>query len=290
MKYFQTDFLLKPYEEAFADVLSALLADLGYETFSPHTEGLTAYIQRPMYDEDAVRSLCTCFPLPGVNITFCTTEAPDENWNQVWEEEGFHPVCIDQRIVVHDVKHTDVPEVEYDILITPRMAFGTGSHQTTRMLLSTLADMPIEGCRVVDAGTGTGVLAIMCMKRGAAQVLAYDIDEWSVENAKDNVLLNGFSASIDIRQGDASVLENIRGVDLLIANINRNILLADMPSFYRALRPGGKLLLSGFYAEDIPALENAASSMGMKKICANQGEDGWSTLLLETDTTSRMDI
>ena len=352
MKYYEVKCTLRPFSEAAADVLSAMLAEIGFESFSQEEDELLAYIQQSEWDEDRMQQVVQDFPLPDVSISYACSEAPDQDWNQVWEEEGFQPIIIptpsldrpspslslvgrgedscpvvsaplptrerqgegllgEALIVVHDVKHTDVPPAKYDILITPRMAFGTGSHQTTRLILRTLASLDLEGKRVIDAGTGTGILAIMAMKRGAASVFAYDIDEWSVENTKDNLLLNArppltppcrgrtiYSSpykgevgrgSVVVVCGDSSVLDGQPQADLLIANINRNILLQDLPRFAKAIKPKGKMILSGFYSEDIPVLKDAAVQHGFS-LLKQESEGEWAMLLFEADAPGGRDV
>ena len=312
MKYFEVKCELQPFSETASDLLSAELAEIGFESFSPAEDGLLAYIQQGEWDEDRMRQVVEGFCLPDVTISYSRTEAPDEDWNQVWEEEGFQPIMIPQAsIVVHDVKHTDVPPAEYDILITPRLAFGTGSHQTTRLILRTLAQLDLKGKHVIDAGTGTGILAIMAIKRGAASVFAYDIDEWSVENTKDNLLLNktpsnsplkgdntvqeasplrgGLEGSVMVVCGDSSVLEGQPLADLLIANINRNILLADLPRFAKAVKEKGKMILSGFYLSDVPVLEEATVQHGFS-LLRTESEEEWAMLLFEADALGRRDV
>ena len=246
MKYYKVEFRVEPMSEEACDVLSALLAEAGFETFVPTDEGLTAYVQQSMYSEEAVRAITADFLMPDVSITFRCEEAPDEDWNETWEAEGFEPIVLDDLVCVHDTHHPAPARCEYDIIVNPRMAFGTGSHPTTQQILRQLCIMPLEGKRIIDAGCGTGVLGFLCSMRGASEVFAYDIDEWSVENTRINAELNGVSAII-IKEGDASVLPQEGDYDLLIANINRNILLADMPRFAKALRADGQLLMSGFY-------------------------------------------
>ena len=312
MKYFEVKCELQPFSETASDLLSAELAEIGFESFSPAEDGLLAYIQQSEWDEDRMRQVVEGFCLPEVTISYSRTEAPDEDWNQVWEEEGFQPIMIPQAsIVVHDVKHTDVPPAEYDILITPRLAFGTGSHQTTRLILRTLAQLDLKGKHVIDAGTGTGILAIMAIKRGAASVFAYDIDEWSVENTKDNLLLNhiqtlsdsplkgekqkvsplrgGLEGSVAVVCGDSSVLEGREQADLLIANINRNILLADLPRFAKAVKEKGKMILSGFYLADVPVLVEATVQHGFS-LLRTESEEEWAMLLFEADALGRRDV
>lgn len=290
MKYYEVKCVLNPFSQEAADLLSATLSEIGFEAFSVTEDGLTAYIQQSEWDEDKMRQSVQDFFLPDVGISYSCAEAPDEDWNQVWEEEGFQPVVIGDEVVVHDVKHTDVPPAKYDILITPRLAFGTGSHQTTRLILRTLAHLDVEGCRVVDAGTGTGILAIMAIKCGAASVFAYDIDEWSVENTRDNLLLNHiYNNVVEVQAGDSSVLEGREQADLLIANINRNILLADLPRFASAVKPGGKMILSGFYLADVPVLAEATVQHGFS-LLQTESEEEWAMLLFEADALGRRDV
>ena len=295
MKYFEIKCTLQPFSEVAADVLSAELAGIGFESFSVADDSLLAYIQQSEWNETRMQEVVQDFCLPDVSISYTCTEAPDEDWNQVWEEEGFQPIYLplgggqEGAIVVHDVKHTDVPPAKYDILITPRLAFGTGSHQTTRLILRTLAHLDLEGKHLIDAGTGTGILSIMGIKRGAASVFAYDIDEWSVENTKDNLLLNHIYNNVEIKVGDSSVLEGQPQADLLIANINRNILLQDLPRFAKAVKPRGQMILSGFYLADIPVLTEAAMLHGFS-LLKQENEEEWAMLLFEADALGRRDV
>ena len=318
MKYYEVKCTLQPFDETATDLLSAMLSEIGFEAFSVAEDGLLAYIQQSEWSEAGMQEVIQNFCLPDVSISYTCSEAPDEDWNQVWEEEGFQPIILslspalsqgegdisqpschsftpplegtgEALIVVHDVKHTDVPAAKYDILITPRLAFGTGSHQTTRLILRTLAHMDLEGKHVIDAGTGTGILSIMCIKRGAADVFAYDIDEWSVENTKDNLLLNHIYNNVEVKVGNSSVLEGQPRADLLIANINRNTLLADLPRFASVVKKGGRMILSGFYLADVPVLTEAASRQGfsMKK---QENEEEWAMLLFEADALGGRDV
>lgn len=275
MKYFEAQFTVSPMSDTATDILAALLGDAGFETFETTDNGLKGYVQQNLWDADAVDAVLSCFPMPDVSVQYTVQEAPDEDWNSAWEET-FAPIRIDDVVCVHDMRYPADDSVQYDIRITPRLAFGTGSHQTTRMLLRALAEMPMQGRHVVDAGTGTGILAIMTLLRGASDVFAYDIDEWSVRNAEENAALN--DVQMTVVEGDASVLAEVRGRDLVIANINRNILLADMPAFATALRPGGALLLSGFYTDDIPYLTEKAATLGMT-LSQQWSDEGWAALL-----------
>lgn len=280
---------IRPFSQDAADVLSAMLAEIGFESFSQTEDGLMAYIQQSVWNEAGMQEIIQNFCLPEVEISYTLAEAPDEDWNQVWEEEGFQPVLVSDEIVVHDVKHTDVPQVKYDILITPRLAFGTGSHETTRLILRVLAQLDLAGKHIIDAGTGTGILSIMAVKRGAESVFAYDIDEWSVENTKDNLLLNHIYNNVEVEVGDSSVLEDKEKADLLIANINRNILLQDLPRFASSLKPKGQMILSGFYLEDVQTLAKAASELGFS-LLKTENEGDWAMLLFEANALGRCDV
>ncbi|MBO7119585.1 MAG: 50S ribosomal protein L11 methyltransferase [Bacteroidaceae bacterium] len=296
MKYFEVTCRIRPFSQAAADVLSAMLAEIGFESFCQTEDGLLAYIQQGVWSEDEMQEVVGNFCLPEVEISYTKAEAPDEDWNQVWEEEGFQPIIIPSEegqekalIVVHDVKHADVPPAKYDIVITPRLAFGTGSHQTTRLILRTLARLDLEGKDVIDAGTGTGILAIMAIKRGASYVFAYDIDEWSVENAKDNLLLNKIFTDVNVEVGASYMLNGQPKADLLIANINRNILLEDLPQFAKVVKDKGKLILSGFYQTDVDTLTEAALQHGFFPLDM-ECEGDWAMLLFEADALGRRDV
>ena len=302
MKYFEVKFHITSAEVGIAsDILSALLADEGFETFEPTDDGLLAWVQQSIYSKEGVERAIGSFPLPDTRITYTVSEAPDENWNRQWEQEGFRPIVISDGdkpiIVIHDTAHDDVPEAQYDIRINPCQAFGTGSHETTRMIMRQLLAMPMSGRYVVDAGTGTGILAILCRMLGAAHVFAYDIDEWSVRNARANLLLNDIHEAVEVHLGDSRVLpvqETLAeplaqaisfAPTLLIANINRNILLADMPRFSDSLSPEGELLLSGFYTEDVPILLKEAENHGLHPILQSQ-DSNWALLLLKKGKSS----
>jgi len=280
MKYKEVIFNIQPYAEAYSDILSAILAEIGFESFIPSENGLTAYIQKDQADIEKLGKTINEFPIQGVYINYEILDAEYKDWNEVWEEEGFHPIIIDDRIVIHDVKHSDVPNLPYDIVISPKLAFGTGSHQTTRLILRELLRLDLKGKKVIDAGTGTGILSIMCIKKGAAEVFAYDIDEWSIDNTLDNLLLNAIHNEVRVELGDSSVLDKTDNADLILANINRNILLNDIESFALKLVAKGLLLISGFYTDDAPLLIEATQKQRLqfvKKEC----DDNWCMLLLE---------
>lgn len=270
-------------------MLSAEIADLGFDSFAYTENGLQAFIPCTLLNTDKIDLYLADFPIENVEIGYAVEAVPDENWNTTWEQESFRPIHIPGGVYVHDTRSSAMTNVPYDITINASMTFGTGSHETTSMLLRLLTEMPMKGLRVVDAGTGTGILAILCRMREAASVLAYDIDERSVENAQDNIVLNHCD-KISVKLGDCHLLEQEEpSYDLVIANINRNILLHDMPFFRHILKKNGKLLLSGFYHQDAEMLCEKAITLGMKlKRKENNGE--WTALLFEADAAGGVDM
>lgn len=278
MKYVEVIFQLNPWNESASDILAALCGEMGFETFVSEEPFLKGYVQKTVFDEQQLRDTLDFFPIPEVKITCSIADAEDKDWNEEWEKNGFEPIIIGSELTVQGTGHDCPAKTRYEILLDPKMAFGTGSHETTYMILEQLLTMDLTGKQVLDAGCGTGVLGIMTALKGAASVMAYDIDEWSVNNTRTNCSLNHVK-NITVHEGDASVLQNLESTfDLVLANINRNILLADMPHFVRVLKNGGQLILSGFYTEDIAQLVQAAQALGMEKVLEKE-RNGWACLL-----------
>jgi ribosomal protein L11 methyltransferase len=262
MKYIEVTFKTRPCTETVNDVVSALAGEIGFESFVECEEGVQAYIQQPLYDEEAVRRMVQEFPLPDTMITFEAKEAEDKDWNEEWEKNFFQPIVIEDRCCIHSTFHHDTPPAEYEILINPQMAFGTGHHETTSSIIAELLEADIEGKSVLDMGCGTSILAILASMRGASRVTAIDIDDWCVNNSRDNIALN-HRDNITVELGDAGLLKGREPFDVIIANINRNILLADMPAYVGVMHKGSHLFMSGFYVEDIPAIRQKAESLGL---------------------------
>lgn len=288
MKYYVANFdiecadeLLQPARE----LLSAAACEAGFEAFEDTDNGIAGYVQRPLYDKEALDAAIADYMPEGTQVTYNIEEVPDQDWNQDWEDQGFEPIGVSDHLVIYDAKHTDMSMFAGDdgvmrIFIEARNAFGTGTHQTTRMILRRLLGMDLKGKSVLDCGCGTGILGIVASRLGASRVLGYDIDEWSSENAKHNAALNGVD-NLDVLLGDASVLDGVKEeFDVVIANINRNILLNDMTAFRSHLKTGGRLILSGFYETDVPMLEQAAQSNGLTIIdVVTDGE--WACAMFE---------
>ena len=276
MKYFTTHFAITGEDsslmQAARDLCSDIAGECGYETFVETEEGVDGYIQIDNYDESLLRESLSDFPLEGFSIDFTTEEVEDQDWNETWEEEeGFEPITIaGDALLIYDLHHITEDELSHrpehiKIGIEARNAFGTGTHETTQMMAESILATPLYEKRILDCGCGTGILAITALRSGAKEAVAYDIDEWSVENTRHNAELNGVGDSITVYEGDANILSHVDGVfDLVVANINRNILLNDLPAFHEVMNSGATLLLSGFYEEDIPLLTEKAESLGLK--------------------------
>lgn len=265
------------------ELLSAAACEAGFEAFEDTDDGLLGYVQRPMYDKDALDAAIADYMPEGAAVSYAVEEVPDQNWNQGWEDEGFEPIGVSDNLVIYDAKHTDREMFAGDdgvmrIFIEARNAFGTGTHQTTRMILRRLLAMDVQGKSVLDCGCGTGILGITASRLGADPVLGYDIDEWSADNAQHNAALNGVE-NMSVMLGDASVLNNVAECfDVVIANINRNILIADMSAFCAHMKQGARLILSGFYESDVPMIEAAAKEHGLS-LCDVVTDEEWACAL-----------
>lgn len=259
--YTEVRFGLDPCTETYTDILAAMLAEVGYESFVPDSTGLTAYIRKEEFNPSDIDRIIREFPLDtAITTDYKVIEGRD--WNAEWEKNYFKPIVIDNLCAIHSSFHKDVPKCTYDILIDPKMAFGTGHHATTTLILRRLLSTELKGLKVVDMGTGTGILAILADMRGASWIDAIEIDEFAYENAKENVKLNNAS-HVHLHHGDARLLANIRDVDLFLANINRNIITADLAAYTDTLSPGASVILSGFYEDDIPVIIGVAENLGL---------------------------
>ena len=260
--YTKVAFKVVPVSETATDILAALLAEVGYETFVPEDEGMSAYIQQPLFSIDSLDEIIKDFPLEDCSIEYTIENIEGQDWNQEWEKNYFQPIVVDDKCVIHSTFHSDVPSAEYDIVIDPKMAFGTGYHQTTCHMIRAILSADMSGKSVLDMGCGTALLAILATMRGAKDVVAIDIDEFAYENALENVKLNN-TPDIRVRLGGAEAIEPDDCFDYVIANINRNILLADISRYTECMHSGSTLFISGFYVEDIDVLVEEASKWGL---------------------------
>lgn len=260
------------------DLVMGLASEAGFESFSEEDGMLTGYVQDDLLHRELLDASLSDFPIQGISVSYDLEKAEYRDWNAVWEEEGYEPIVVDGLCVIHDTKHpVDIEEGQLEIVIDAKMAFGTGTHETTQMMVAHLLHSELHGKRVLDCGCGTGILSIAASKAGAADVVAYDIDEWSVENTVHNAQLNG-ADNIEVLMGDVHVLSHVSGVfDIVMANINRNILLADMAAMCGVLAKGGKLILSGFYESDVALLTAEAERLGL--VCQSKSSiDDWVSL------------
>ena len=322
MKYFEVEFTILPFSTDAADLLAAIAGEAGFETFEETSTGLMGYIQQDLLDVSTLQTSLNDFPFEGISISYDIRPAEDRDWNEQWEQEGFEPIVVKcgmwkveggrwkveggmrnveggmrnveggmwneecPVIVIHDGRHLPeaMPTGAIPIEIDAKLAFGTGTHETTRMICSELISFNIphstfHKIRVLDCGTGTGILSICALKLGAAEAIGYDIDEWSVDNARHNAVINQVDDRFTSLQGDASILNKVEGnFNLVLANINRNILLADMESFRGKMAPGASLILSGFYTEDCEMLIEKAKTLGLK-LTKQKEDQNWACLV-----------
>jgi ribosomal protein L11 methyltransferase len=292
MKYFEAIFTVSPYSSDACDVLAAMAGEAGFETFEETENGLKGYVQQSLFDEETLRTTIADFPFEGVSITYDIHEAEDRDWNEQWEQEGFEPIVVRSErrevsgetsaltLIIHDGRHlptttTTTPAVSpagspsgsLSIEIDAHLAFGTGTHETTRMICATLLAMDLQHQRVLDCGCGTGILGICALKLGAASCVGYDIDEWSSDNTRHNAVINQVDDRMEALCGDATLLDRFTPeFDVVLANINRNILLQNMAQFVRVMAPGATLILSGFYQSDCQMLEDKALTLGLHPV------------------------
>lgn len=249
------------------DLLPDLMGEIGFESFEDTPDGLKGYIPADLLDTNSLKQVLETFPLEDVNITYTLSDTEDKNWNEAWENTGFAPINIDNQVLVYDARTGRKPAGDslINIGIEAKQAFGTGTHETTRMMIGAMLQLSLRGKRVLDCGCGTGILGIAALKLGAEAVVGFDIDEWSVENTQHNAAINEVD-NIEVFHGDAHVLSHVSGVfDVVLANINRNILLNDMPTYLEIMNAGSVLVISGFYEEDVKLLDEKAKTLGLVK-------------------------
>ena len=289
MRYFEVNFTILPYSVDASDMLAALAGEAGFETFEETETGLKGYVQQQLFDVETLQSALEDFPFEGTTIQYDIYEAENRDWNEQWEQEGFEPIVVSPTLIIHDGRH--LPDESHltspsTILveIDAKLAFGTGTHETTRMICATLEELFSTSNslhNVLDCGTGTGILSICALKLGAKKAIGYDIDEWSVDNARHNAVINQVDDWFTSLLGDATILNKVEDTfDLVMANINRNILLNDLPQFVSKMNTGATLILSGFYTNDAPILTEKAQSLGLT--LQQQKEDQqWACLVLK---------
>lgn len=264
MDYYEVDFT---YESALetnviSDILAAELGEIGFESFSENEEGLQAFVAEETFSEAALQERLKAFPIDGVKFHYQITFVKSKDWNEEWEKNYFKPIRIGNECIIRASFHPAEPGYTYNIIIDPKMAFGTGNHATTFLMIGHMLQLDLRGKELLDMGCGTAVLAILAQMRGAKRVVGIDIDEWAYNNALENIRLNHTEA-IEIALGGAERIAEFGSFDVIFANINRNILLQDMSHYAKSLKAGGTLFMSGFYVEDLPAISKACEQNGM---------------------------
>ena len=286
MRYIQVEFTAKPDNQDIRDIIAALASDNGFESFSEDKGKLIGYCQEELFHVESLENTLQNFPIPDVEITFTASNVEDRNWNEEWEKAGFDPIIIDNQCAIvcgnklEDANHQqDIESIPTKIVIDAKQAFGTGTHETTQMIVSFLLNQNLTGKRVLDCGCGTGILGIVAAKYGAKEVVAYDIDEWSVNNAQHNAEVN--EVELDVLEGDKRVLSHVSGVfDFVLANINRNIILGDLSAFVSVMTTNSRIILSGFYEQDAEIILKEAENLGLEE-CKRVMNHDWCCLLLE---------
>lgn len=269
MEFTKVSIKLKPDHQDFREIVMATLGEIGYESFVEQDALLEAYIPTLLFDASVLNSIGF---EPEFVIQWNNEIVPEQNWNEVWEKNYFKPLLVGGKCVIRAPFHTEYPKAEYELVIEPNMAFGTGNHETTSMVIEYLLAMDIKGKHVLDMGCGTGVLAMLSSKLGAAEILAIDIDQWAFEGTLENCRLNQCN-NIVVKMGDAGLLGN-QTFDLILANIHKNVLLNDAEKYSEVLNPGGILIMSGFYESDLDELNHVAAGFELHYL-QHQSRNKW---------------
>jgi ribosomal protein L11 methyltransferase len=255
----------------FADILTAEMGELGFDAFEDTAEGFNAYIDEDKFSQEELDHMLARYT-DFVQVEYQVQKIARQNWNEEWER-NFQPLFIADQVSVRASFHEKPANAKYDIVINPKMSFGTGHHETTTLMIENQLTFDHKGKRVLDMGCGTGILAIMAGELGAAEIVAVEIEDWTVENARENAELNNYS-SIEVRLGGAETIEGDQPYDIILANINRNVLLEDMPAYVAVLKSEGILLLSGFYTEDLSAIQERATELGLHYV-SHRVKNNW---------------
>lgn len=280
MDYIEIEVCLNPVSEEIVDIYIAELAELGCDSFENTEKGLKAYMPEKYFNLESVSKLIHDNRFNEFNPSFSYTLIKAQNWNAVWES-NFEPIIIGDKLLVKAPFHNIDKRFPFVIEIEPKMSFGTGHHETTSSILELMLDKDFKDAKLLDMGTGTGILAIFAKMLGAADVTAIDIDEWAYENCLENIERNNFK-DIKVLMGDSSKIPTTV-FDIIIANINRNVLLEDIKKYTRVLKNNGLLYLSGFYKEDIPAIEAEANKNGLSLKCFNEKKN-WVACIFEKES------
>ena len=267
MDYVKVTFRTEDVEEWANDLLASMLGEVGFESFEETSRGIIGYCPAPAFDEAAMKQIVAELPIADASmIAYRIETIADQNWNAVWEQNGYEPIEITSECIIHASNKEISQDYKYDIIINPVQSFGSGYHETTRMILTYLLEMDITDKAVLDMGCGTGVLGILACLRGAGSLVSIDIDEWSWRNAIENIEANDIEGA-EVVLGDASLLTDYPTCfDIVLANINRNILLADLEAYVSTMTPDAHIIMSGFYLDDLAMIQSKAESLGLRYI------------------------
>lgn len=258
MIYTQISFSLTPDTEENREILIAMLGELPFESFDENEDFVLGYIPGDTVNPEEIEELTSVLPF---SVVVANELIPDQNWNEVWEKNYFKPLLIGNRCLIRAPFHTEYEPAEFELVIEPKMAFGTGNHETTTLVAEQILNMDLTGKTVLDMGCGTGILGMLASLKGAKSIMAIDIDTWSFESTVENARLNNIE-NLEAKLGDASLLGN-ENYEIIFANIHKNIIINDLPAYEKVLQPGGKIYLSGFYAQDMPDVKAKAESLGL---------------------------
>jgi len=258
MNYTQISFKLNPDNQENREILVAMLSDLAFESFDESDEQVMGYIPGEIVNLEEIKQITSLLPF---SVQTEDEIIPDKNWNEVWEKNYFKPLLIGNRCLVRAPFHTEFEPAEFELVIEPKMAFGTGNHETTTLVAEQILNMDLTEKTVLDMGCGTGILGMLASLKGAKSVTAIDIDTWSFESTVENARLNNI-VNLEAKLGDASLLGS-ETFEIIFANIHKNVIISDMSKYESVLQSGGKLFLSGFYTHDIPDIKAKAESLGL---------------------------
>ena len=258
MIYTQISFKLNPDNTENREILVAMLSDLAFESFDESEEQVMGYIPGESVDLEEIEAITSLLPF---SVATENEMIPDKNWNEVWEKNYFKPLLIGNRCLVRAPFHTEFEPAEFELVIEPKMAFGTGNHETTTLVAEQILNMDLTGKTVLDMGCGTGILGMLASLKGAKSVIAIDIDTWSFESTVENARLNNI-LNLEAKLGDASLL-GTETFEIIFANIHKNVIINDLPVYESVLQSGGKIYLSGFYTHDMPDVKAKAESLGL---------------------------
>ncbi|MDR3227333.1 MAG: 50S ribosomal protein L11 methyltransferase [Prevotellaceae bacterium] len=275
MDYYEINLTLSPFSADISEIVVAEFADLGCDSFTDTENGINAYIAKNIFDENKIKSAVA--NLENITkINYSTTYIEKQNWNVIWES-NFEPVVIGDLCTIRAPFHHNLPKTKYEIVIMPKMSFGTGHHATTYLVAEALLNIDVTNLQILDMGCGTGILSILAAMRNAAHVDAIDIDEWAYTNAIENIRENNTEKKVSVILGDVKQI-NGKSYDLILANINRNIIISDIKYYAQSLKNGGILIISGILTEDISAIETEAKKYKLKKI-AEKNRDKWARVV-----------